>query len=353
VQAQLHVGENAWNPYANVPLLMRGPDPRTGKQKTYVNRGKYSQKFCEFTTQTYPITVPANARNRTSIVPQADQGGAGDVEFYQWWSASTGQYAVMLTNLAMGGIKLMNQPVESSLIFGNGPQLPGKLLQPVFVAATDALDVELTDLSGLSNDVRLVAHGCQIVDPMNTLGVTQQQVRAAMYNPNVVPYWLTFDSGSQVTVAGSASGTEFTMTIPSNGDFNSWSLVGRTTAPTALTVEIFEGNRRRLMNGPIRFDQCMSTTGQTASLNAASIPFVWNFSHTFERKTQLVFRFTDTSASPQVISCALWGQIVYYDQSPPSLTAINSLRGVAQAMAPAYAAPSGQMVGMRGLRGRR
>lgn len=348
MQTQLHTAENAWNPYANVPLLVQGLDPRTRKQKTFVNRGKMAQKFCEFTTDTYPVTIPANGRVRDSIFAQADQGGSGDVEFYQWWARSTGQYAIMLTNLAMGSIKLMNQPVESSLIFGNGPQVAAKLLQPVFVAATDALDCEFVDLSGNSNTVYLTAHGCQIVDPMNTLGVTQQQVRAAMYNPNVVPYWLTFDQGSQVTVGANAT-TEYTMSIPSNADFNSWCIVGRATAPTSLQVELFEGSRRRLSNGPIFFDQCMSTTGQTASLNAASLPFMWNFSHTFERKTQIVVRLTDTSGSQQTVSSCIWGQLVYYDMSPPSFVPVSNLRGVQQAAAPAY---TQNLQGLRGYYGR-
>lgn len=337
---QLHLAENAWSPYGNVPLLVRGPDAqgRPGLGKTYVNRGKYSQKLANFCAGTYPIVVPANGRNRTAITPLPDQGGAGDTEFYYWVAQSTASFAVMITNMTMGQTKLMNQPVEGTLLFGTDMSWPGRLLQPIFVVATNSLDFELTDLSGSSNTIYLSAEGCQIVDPMNTLGMSSAQIRGAMRNPNVTPYWLTFDNGATVTATASTT-TEFTMTVPSDADFNAWSLGIRATTPASLTVEIFEGNRRRLQNNtPILARQIASVTGQTASLNAASVPLIFPFTHTFQRKTQVIVRLTESSGSNQTVSMAWGGQLVYYEESPPGL----ALR---------RAAPPVAAANMRGLAG--
>jgi hypothetical protein len=220
------------------------------------------------------------------------------------------------------------------------------------VSATNAIDVELVDLSSSPNTIRIVAEGCQIVDPMNTLGISQQRVREAMYNPNVVPYWLTFDTGSRLTITANST-SELTMTVPSAGDFNAWALLARSSDDDGLTVEIYEGNRRRLQDGPIRLDQLCSVTGQTASLNAASVPLIFPFTHTFQRGTQITFSVVNTTGSDITLSMCWWGQLVYYPESPAGFS-IRQAAPVRQAPSFIPVAPTlpgvQAMAGLRGWR---
>lgn len=318
--AQLHLAENAWSPFANLPLLSQavGPD---GKPygPIHVNSGKFAQKWLWLTANNaasgYATTIAANQRNRIALSPPPDQGGSGDASLSMWWAASTGAFAVQATALGLGSTKLSNQPVESTLLFGSNPNLPGRLLQPIFVPATTSLDLELVDLSGAENTVRIVGKGYQFVDPKTLMGKTQEEIRRASYNPNVVPFFMTWDNGAQVTVTANQT-MSFTMTVPSEGDFNAFGILGRATSITGLTLQIYEGNRRRLMDRPIRLDQVIAYTNAVANQNAASLPLYCDSTHLFERKTQITFELTDSSGSDNVVSLCMPGQLVYYTPQP-------------------------------------
>jgi hypothetical protein len=305
------------NPYANIPLLVSGPGGQT-----FVNRAKYAQKVYHASAQDYPLSLTALARKRTQILINGDQGGDGDTHLYYLMASSTGKFSVTMTHTALSR-RLMNGPVESSLIFGNGV-LPGRLLSPIFVPATTSLDIECVDLSNSSNDIRLSGIGMQLVDPMaNFSGITATDRRGHYLDPMKHPYWLTFDSGAEQTLTGTSTTDSFTLTVPSVADFNCWGLLHRISANDA-TCEIFEGNRRRLLNQPTRLSEIssktLSITGMPDSLvPAASMPMYWPFTHLFQRGTTINVRLTATAGTPSV-ALALVGELIYYPASPPGLS---------------------------------
>jgi len=310
------VAAPAVNPFANIPLLVRGPNGQT-----FINRAKYAQKVFHLQAESYPCTVTSSGRNRTSLLPPADQGGDGDLELYYLMASSTGAFSVSL-NLTTLNRRLMNGPVESSLIFGNGT-LPSRLLSPLFIPATTTLDIELNDLSVGSNEIKIAGLGHQIVDPMaNFSGITALDRRGRLLDPMKHPFWLTTDNGAQVTIAANSSAT-YTLSVPSVADFNCWGLLHRTTAD--YTIQLFEGNRRRLMNAATNISQLssktLSVTGMPDDLvPAASMPMYWPFTHLFQRGTTISAVLTNPTGSTITTSIAFPGELVYYPPCPPILS---------------------------------
>lgn len=305
----------AISPLVNIPTLVC--DARSGQ--TFVNRAKYAQKIYMLSNgPTNPTTIAANGSARVSVTPPADQGGEGDTEIYYLNSRSTGQYAVSMVLAALNR-RLSNQPVESSLIFGN-PNLTSRLMSPLFVPATTSLDLELTDLSGNSNSVYVSCLGHQIVDPMATLGVSNAERQRLLLDRNKHPYWLTTDSGSQVTVPTTT--TSFTMTVPSVADFNAWGLLCRTTGD--FTIQIYEGNRRRLLDRAMSIYDVAATTRSVTGFQdnlipAAGLPLIFPFTHLFQRGTAITVELTSTSGN-RTASLAWAGELVYYTPADPRLT---------------------------------
>ena len=314
------------------PIVEAGPNPWvqlptqvvTPEGVSFVNLAKYTQKIFWLAMKdganALSVTLAALGPGTGSMTPPADQGGQGDVEIHKLYARSTGQFSLR-PYLQQNDRYLANQQVESTLMLGY-PELPSRLLQPLFLPATNSLQLNLVDLSNAPNTVRIVGEGMTIVDPMGTLGVTAKQMQQYYYR-SAHPYWATWDSGSQVTLAANGSSTQ-TITIPSNADLNGFWIVARATAPTGVNVDIFEGNRRRLTNGTLPLDliaSCTrSVTGMPGNLiPAASLPPVWQFTHLFQRGTQLSITITDTSGSQNVVSLAIVGQLIYDLPSSPGL----------------------------------
>jgi hypothetical protein len=343
------VVEASPNPYTQIPTLV------CQNGLSFVNLAKYSQKIYWLGMQraggTASVALAALGAGTGSLTPPADQGGMGDCELHKLYGSSTGQFAVQLY-LQQQDRLLMKNPVESTLVLGY-PELPSRLLQPIFLPSTNSLVANLTDLSNGSNTVVITAEGMQIVDPMGTLGVTAQQLQQYYYRSSH-PYWASFDSGPQVTAPGSAASPPYVdafITIPSNADLNGFWLVGRTAGdPSNLTIEIYEGQRRLLMNTALRGDQCASwtraVTGMPGNLiPAASLPPIWQFTHLFQRATQLRIRITSTEATARLVSLAIAGQLVYDKPSTPGM-AVRYPEAYAQQVQGTAA-----MAGLAGLRG--
>jgi hypothetical protein len=147
-------------------------------------------------------------------------------------------------------------------------------------------------------------------------------------------------------VAGVDGILEAQFTVPSDSDLNWWWIVGRATDPTAVFCEIFEGQRRRLMNGEIRFDQLCSQTLTVAGfpgglIPAASLAETLPFTHVYQRGTTVTVRFRNTSAAPNVVAMAHAGQLLYDQPSPPGM-AVKRPRALA-----ALAQARGAMAGWR------
>lgn len=339
------------NPYTQIPTQV------CERGMTFVNMAKYSQKgywlFMQNAARANAVALNANGPGIGAMTPPADSGAQGDTELHKLRAASTGAFAVQ-PYLQSQDRYLSNGPVESTLIFGY-PELDGRLPQPIFLPATNSLIMNLTDLSGSSNSVAIVAEGMQIVDPQGTLGVSPQQMREFYYRASH-PYWLTFDSGPQVVLSANEANNRQLLTIPSNADFNCWWIVARATSPSGLTVDIKEGQRRSLLNSPGRADLIMSftrsVTGMPGNLiPAASLPPVMQFTHLFQRGTAIEILLTDTSGAQNTVSIALAGQLVYDAPSTPGM-AVRMPMAYQQYAQQQYAVPTpGATVqpGMAGL----
>lgn len=341
------------NPYVQIPTLVCAQGAGQQGQpvnRSFVNLAKYSQKIywlgMQDAAKNASVTLAALAPGTGSLTPPADQGGMGDCELHKLYGASTGAFSVQFY-LQQQDRLLMKNPVESTLVLGY-PELPSRLLQPIFLPSTNSLVCNMVDLSNAQNVAVITAEGMQIVDPMGTLGVTAAQLRQYYYQSSH-PYWASWDSGVNVTVPSSASSPNFVdgyITIPSNADLNGFWIVGRhsNNTPNLITIEIFEGQRRLLMNTALRGDQVASwtrpVTGMPGNLiPAASLPPIWQFTHLFQRATQLRIRITNLEATARTVALAIVGQLVYDLPSTP---------GLAVRTPEAYAAMAAGVSGLRG-----
>lgn len=302
--------------FRDIPPTVCVPGSRfpDGQPRTFINPNKLYQK--SFWLRSTAATVAANGSAITDWTPPRDRGTEGDAALYYLTAESSGQFAVRLESNVLDR-KLMNRPVESSLIFGHG-NLPAVLTEPLFVPSSSSINIELTDLSGSSNTVSLVAIGSQLLKPRTD--ADRQEIAAQAYKH---PFWLTTDDGAQVTVGANQTST-FELTVPGDAHFLATRLLYRSTGD--CDIELVEGSRRSLMSTgavmpiPLVAAQTLSVTGFPGSLvPAAATPMMLPFSHLFEKKTALTLRVTDTSGSSNTISAALAGQLLYFDQLPAGI----------------------------------
>lgn len=314
------------SPIGNIPTFVcaRGPD---GIERRFINRMKYPQKLYMLRSTDFPLVVAANLEGRTTLVPDRDQGEQGDAELFYAVATSTGQFAV---ELYMSHInrRLMNGPVESSLVFGASMNEPGRVLDGIFVPSTTAIDVRVVDLSGAPNNVRLAMMGHQIIDTQRATGYTPQEVQQLYLKRNTHPFWLTTDVGSQVTIPANGNLT-VTMRVPPAADFEAYGLLVRSNQGVdSFDLQVFEGQRRALSQNqlPVEFVAgqtfTMAATAPNGGLvTAASRPLIFPFTHLFQRTTVISIDLTDTSGVDNVVSLAFPGRLIYYPQAPAGLPA--------------------------------
>lgn len=316
---------SAINPLTNIPTLV--PRPGGG---WLVNSSKFAQKPVFFRAEDYPLSLGASATKRTSLFCQADQGSDGDVEMYSLQGRGDGQYSVKL-KWTLFARDLSNAPIESTLIFGSG-QFPGRLLSPLYIKANTSLEVVCTDLSAGANDVHLEGTAFQVVNPEEHLGEGNAKLRkAALLDPNKHPFWLGMNDGAQATIADGTT-TSYACTVPSHADFNCWGLLCRLSSITNeedFKIEIFEGNRRRLMTNPVALTQVASRTSSVTGFSdglvpAAGVPSYFPWTWLVRRGTDIIVRITNNTGGSRVFSLAFPGELVYHAESGRKL-AMGSL----------------------------
>ncbi len=312
--------------FGQYPAVGTYLDPRTRQPITLTNPAKAAQKNFWLDDQ-QQVTIGAGAAATTTMVPPRDQGDQGDSAGHALYATSTGQFAISMYSDVLDR-RFMNNPVESSLVFGTG-NWPAMLLERIYVPATSAINCDLTDLSANPNTVRLCLHSLQVLNPIANLGRSRSQLIAANTGANTHPYWLTFDEGSQVTVLANATSV-FTMTVPSDADFNCWGLRVRSDqGADSFSIAIEEGQRRSQMRTGVVPIQLVGaqTYAQAAApdgiIPAAGMPNAyWPDTHLYQRNTIIQIRITDTSGNDNLISAALAGQLIYYPHAPAGLQEI-------------------------------
>lgn len=311
--------------FGNFPLVRKYHDPRNPRVPVcLIDPTKFAQK--NFWLEAPQVTVPAGGTGTATLTPPRDQGDQGDTELFQLTATSDDRFAIRMYAEALDR-RFMNVPVESSLVFGNA-NTPSQLMETIYVPATSSLRCELVDLSGGANDVTLMGKGLQVLNPVANLGRNRQQLIKANSKANTHAYWLTTDTGSEVTIpAGVGSELLVQATVPSDADFNAWSVLSRSDqGVNAFDVEIIEGQRRSLMrNGPAPIETVGAQTLAVAGFPGGVIPAAafdtafWPDTHTFQRNTIIQFRLRNRSVNANVVSIALAGQLVYYQHATGGL----------------------------------
>jgi len=313
------------NLFKSYPAVGNYRDPRTGRVVRLIRPEKAAQK--NFWLNSGVTALAAGGPAVTTLNPPRDQGDQGDTEISRLMAQSTGQYSVRLYAEALDR-RLMNVPVEGSLVFGTS-NWPNYLLESIYVPATSAIRVGLTDLSAAPNNVSLMGHGLQVVNPIANLGRSRSQLVQANSHANTHAYWLTTDAGPQVLIPAGGTAT-FQATVPSDADFNAWALLSRSDqGVNSFTIDIVEGQRRSLMRaGPVPIGLVGSQTFALAGspdgiVPACGVPNLFPDTHLFQRNTIIEFRLTDTSGNPNTVSIALAGQLLYFQHAPGGLQALE------------------------------
>ncbi|MCC6752045.1 MAG: hypothetical protein IT371_30615 [Deltaproteobacteria bacterium] len=303
-------------PQADIPALIQ--DPCSGTVFLNPVKGDVDSYYMSNVPHPTGITAPFGTQ-QCSLTPPLLQGNQGDMEIVKLMSVSTGRFSALITD-TWTNRQYMNKPVSSNMVFGTS-QLPFGLYETIFLPATTSLAVQVTDMSGAPNDVRIVAHGRRF---MGNCGG-----KAALQSPfmsrRTHPYWLTFDRGAEVTVDAGAVNAQFTMTVPSSADFLCWLVMDDSTvsAEDAITVRILEGT-----SGQILMDRALSLRQFVASptvpvagfpggvVRSTAFPFAWTFTHLFKRATQVIVEVTNSAGVPQTLRMAFHGQLIYYGDCP-------------------------------------
>lgn len=305
-------------------LFGRIPTTICHQGQEYVNTAKYAQKLLVLTSGAVAIT--ANGTANGTLTPQRDQGDQGDAEIYYLMAKATGPFSVKFYSDIIDKYH-SNQPVESTLICGNA-QFPGRLLETLFVPAGTSVTIEVTDLSGAANSVEIVGIGQQVLNPIANLGVARQDLIAINRKDRRHAYWLTTDAGARNTLAANTT-SSYSMTVPNSADFNAFALLARSSA--AFNLNLIEGQQRSLISSgaPIAINflaaQTITSVGMPENIiPACGTPFVFPFTHLFNRGTIITASVQNPNAFAITFSLAMPGQLLYYPPAPSGLTHLNA-----------------------------
>lgn len=295
-----------------VPVIIC--DPRTGE--SYINPRRLNYR--QFWVESDDVTLAADGEQ---TVPMTAIRGAGllsgDVELYALAAKATGKFAVSF-NLQGISRRLMNRPVEASLVLGHGA-FPAQLHESIFIRAGDPIEVTVLDLSSDSNTIKLVGEGQQFLAPLTP--DEEMQVRT---KPSKHQFWLTHKDNSQESIA--AGGTaDIKFLIPSDAYFHAYDF--RWRASGACSLEIREGDKSmmsthdymdsRLLAGTLE----LGTTGHPGFsgglLPAASTVRPMPRGHLFQPRAEVTVRVRNDDANNAItFSGAFYGQKLFYKLHP-------------------------------------
>lgn len=329
-------------PQADIPALISTP------QGIVLNPVKYDVEAFYVSNNPFPSAITASGGIVScGITPPRLQSDTGDMEIVKLMSTSTGRFSVMLTD-NFTNRNYMNKPVANNLVFGTS-QLPFTSYETMFLPATNSLTALCTDLSGAANDIRITCQGRRFTG-------AGCGGKAALQTPFISrrthAYWLTSDTGAEVSIPANAVAQQVIMTVPSSADFLCWLVMddSTVTAEDALTVRILEGN-----SGTILTDRSLSlrqfvaapTLGAGANTGfsggtarASGFPFSWTFTHLFARGTQVIFEVTNTTGATQTMRTAMHGQLIYYGNCDVGMPDPERMRMLAQPYMPMPAPPN-------------
>ena len=191
---------------------------------------------------------------------------------------------------------LSNRQIHSNLIVGNGLR-PYKLPIPLLLHETQSLIFDVTDLSGVPNDIRLTLEGHRYYFDAKKL--FDQMSPATMVTR---PFFYTTDSDVTITAAVGTAEVLATITFISDGDFYLKNILAYSDG--AFRVRITDtGTGLNLMNGWIHSNILGGDSEYNVDFNPAMM---------FQRKTQVNLRFINLSGVDNRIFFAFAGYNAYY-----------------------------------------
>lgn len=298
-----------------VPVIIC--DPRTGE--SYINPRRLNYR--QFWVESDDVTLAADGEQTVPLTAIRGAGLlSGDVELYALAAKATGKFAVSF-NLQGISRRLMNRPVEASLVLGHGA-FPAQLHETIFIRAGDPIEVTVLDLSGSKNDIKLVGEGQQFLSAL-----TPEEEHQVKTKPSKHQFWLTHKDSSEVTIPAGLS-ADVAFLIPSDAHFHAYDF--RWRASGACSIEIREGDKSmmsthdymdaRLIAGTLE----LGTTGNPGFsgglLPAASTVRPMPRGHLFQPRTEVTVRVRNDDPNHALkFSGAFYGQKLFYRVAPNGL----------------------------------
>lgn len=278
------------------PTLRGGPDP--GVVVEVEPRKRHERPYFMTGNQPDPVlTIAANGSGQVLMQNNVD----GPIEITRLAMQSTD---VFLANMQIEDgttiRALMNNPIHSSTIFGNGQQ-PYILPEALYIHEGHNLTFRATDLSGAQNAMRLNFLGAQYTKVIYDPKMLEIRKRFRSKEKRSMPYWYTTDQGV-VTLAGNANG-QFPIEISDDAHFLLQQISGTSTGTYSL--DIFDS-----VQGESIFDAPSNTSYRLPNqlvVGTANFPFKFEQGILMEAGTKLILDILDTSGVSNDIYVTLGG----------------------------------------------
>lgn len=269
-------------------------------------------------------SIAALATGEDTVQVAAEKGLSGDFEVVGFNSWHLGAYRALLYLGGGTNKRFMNVPIHVDFLAATA-QLPFYIPFPLLIEARSGLNVQFTNLCGITNKIRFVAQGRRFLD---YLPGERERLLAAHFTRREWPFWLGLDS-TTVTLSANQVGGGGLLSVPSDGDLEAEYLFVKAQGPYRLTLYSNQSNTR-----PIMIGGGTPTVGTYESAAASSTCLyayrLSGFTGIFKRQDKLNAVFDDLSGLSNTVEMALVGRICDYPEGadlppvplPPTATAI-------------------------------
>jgi hypothetical protein len=201
---------------------------------------------------------------------------------------------------------LMNAACHIDTIFGN--YLSGNKSYPLpealYIDETRALHAIITDISGVQNNVRLVAETQRMLTRIPDHNLTRARDRMEKRQYLSMPYFYALDNAFTV-LAGGGTNTE-SITISRDHHFELFQITAVSTGEFSMNI-INQTVGESLIDAPQGTNYALSSRLLTGS---ASFPFRFHEPRFLELGSKLIVTLTDLSGAPNTVYLTLGGRAI-------------------------------------------